>query len=275
MANRDQAERWNTGSDVDHWVNEQGRHDEMLFPFIEILMSAAALRPNDNVLDIGCGCGATTLAAARIVRHGTALGVDLSGPMLTRARAGADTAGLDNVTFEQADVQTTSFGATRFDAVISRFGVMFFDDPVAAFANAHGAMKPEGRLAFVCWQPRAANEWLRVIDTAFGEVVPLPTSAQSVAPACSRSPTHSRSRVSWRPQGGLRPTAPTPTSRCMSEAEEASMTPSTSFAAARWDGRSSLESIPKRRLVRWLRSEPRSRRITTETGFAWTSPCGS
>src|SRR5260370_16092356 len=111
----------------------------MLAPFTDMLLGAAVLSPGDRVADVGCGCGATTRAAAQAVAPGPVLGVDLSAAMLARARADARSAGLANAAFEQADAQIHPFGDASFDAVISRFGIMFFDDPVAAFANLRRA----------------------------------------------------------------------------------------------------------------------------------------
>jgi SAM-dependent methyltransferase len=94
--------------------------------------------------------------------------------MLARARADAEAAGLSNVAFKQGDAQVHPLGPARFDTVISRFGIMFFADPVAAFANIRSATRPAGRLVFVCWQPLAANQWLLVPGAALAEYVPPP-----------------------------------------------------------------------------------------------------
>ena len=153
IANTEQAKHWNTGPGVAHWVANQARYDRMHAPFTALILRAAALRAGLNVLDVGCGSGGTTLAAARLVAPGRALGLDLSGPMLARAQADAEAAGLDNVAFRQGDAQVEPLEPGRFDTVISRFGVMFFADPVAAFANIRSATRPGGRLVFACWQP--------------------------------------------------------------------------------------------------------------------------
>jgi SAM-dependent methyltransferase len=174
IANTDQAERWNSGDDVAHWIRNQARYDRMNAPFTALILDAAALRPGSGVLDVGCGCGGTTLAAARLVAPGQAVGLDLSGPMLARARADAEAAGLGNAVFQQGDAQVHNLEPARYDTVISRFGVMFFADPVAAFANMRSAARPAGRLVFVCWQPLAANQWLLVPGAALAEHVPLP-----------------------------------------------------------------------------------------------------
>lgn len=99
IANTEQAEHWNAGEGVAHWIANQARYDRMNAPFAAMILDAAALRPGGNVLDVGCGCGGTTLAAARLIAPGQAVGLDLSGPMLARARADAEQAGLGNAVF--------------------------------------------------------------------------------------------------------------------------------------------------------------------------------
>ena len=148
IANDEQARHWNS-DEASHWVTHQADHDRMLAPFTGMLLDAAMLSPGDRVADVGCGCGATTRAAAQAVAPGPVLGVDLSAPMLAQARADARAAGLANAVFEQADAQVHPFGDGSFDTVISRFGIMFFSDPVAAFANLRRATRPGNRLTFV------------------------------------------------------------------------------------------------------------------------------
>jgi len=171
-SNREQAERWNNRDEVGQWIDSKSEHDQMLEPFVDMLIEGAQLGSGDRVLDVGCGSGTTTIVAAQFVAPGTVVGVDLSGAMLDVGRADADEAGLHNISFRQADAQTHAFDHDAFDAVISRFGIMFFDDPVAAFRNLNAAARPGGRLAFVCWQPASANEWLRVPAAAFAQHVP-------------------------------------------------------------------------------------------------------
>ena len=182
IVNTDQAERWNSGEDLAHWLDNQARYDRMNEPFTALILDAAAFRPGAQVLDVGCGCGGTTLAAARLIAPGQGVGVDLSGPMLARARARAEAAGLGNAVFQQGDAQVHPFGPARFDTVISRFGTMFFADPVAAFANVRSAVRPGGRLIFVCWQPLAANQWLLVPGAALAEHLPPPGFGSGTGP---------------------------------------------------------------------------------------------
>lgn len=125
----------------------------------EILQRACGVRSHEHVLDIGCGTGQTTRAAARTASAGGALGVDVSAAAIERARALARAEGLGNVTFEHADAQVHRFPPDRFDLAVSRFGTMFFADPTAAFANIGRALRPAGRLVMMVWQAHEHNEW--------------------------------------------------------------------------------------------------------------------
>ncbi len=177
--NEAQKEQWN-GAESDHWVLHADRYDAQLVPFADALFGQLELSDRDAVLDIGCGCGFTTLAASH--QAARAVGVDLSDPMLEVARTRMDKAGITNAEFLAADAQTYDFGSQKFTAVISRFGVMFFDDQVAAFSNLHGVLVPAGRLSFVCWQPLAANEWLLVPGLAATKYVSLPDLGDGTGP---------------------------------------------------------------------------------------------
>lgn len=144
IANTQQAQAWN-GWEGENWADNHTRYDAMLDAFNDRLLDAAGIGPADRVLDVGCGTGRIALLAAR--RAAEVVGVDISAPMLARARAAA--AGVGNVTFEQADAQVHPFPGNGFDVVVSRGGVMFFADLVAAFGNLRRALAPGGRLAFV------------------------------------------------------------------------------------------------------------------------------
>jgi SAM-dependent methyltransferase len=171
-ANAEQRAYWNR-EEARHWVDHQQRYDEMLAPFGDALLEVAAIEPGERVLDVGCGNGATTRAAARTATAGAALGVDLSEAMLERARELARAEGVTNVSFEADDAQTRSF-EPEFDCAISRFGVMFFDDPEAAFTNIRTGLVGGGRVAFVVWQELLANEWMAVPGAAMLQLVELP-----------------------------------------------------------------------------------------------------
>ncbi len=147
-----------------------GRHDydAELRLYNEVLRRACDVRGDDRVLDIGCGTGQTTRDAARLAQAGSALGVDTSAPAIERARQLARVEGLRNVTFEHADAQVYRFSQQRFDLAISRFGTMFFADPVAAFANIGRALRPAGRLVMMVWQAHEHNEWAVAIHQSLG-----------------------------------------------------------------------------------------------------------
>jgi SAM-dependent methyltransferase len=181
IANVDQAQAWD-GDEGDHWVRYQQRYDAMTGAFTEPLLSAAAIEATDRVLDVGCGNGQTTRLAARRASRGLALGIDLSSAMLDRARQDTADEGLTNARFEQADAQVHPFSAPAFDVALSRFGVMFFDDPVGAFTNIGRALRTGGRLAFLCWQEALRNEYIAVPLGAALAHVPVPELGGPDAP---------------------------------------------------------------------------------------------
>lgn len=155
VVNTAQDQAWN-GPEGQHWADHA---DQINAGVTGHLIEAAGVGPRDRVLDIGCGTGGSTRAAARLATDGEALGVDLSAPMLDRATRYAEDAGLTNVRFIRADAQVHRFTTGRFDVAISQFGVMFFTDPAAAFANIGRALRPGGRLTFVCPQAAEECEW--------------------------------------------------------------------------------------------------------------------
>ncbi|WP_432110000.1 class I SAM-dependent methyltransferase [Streptomyces sp. AA1529] len=171
FANTAQAEAWN-GYEGAQWARNQERWDAVNDGFNQSLLDAAAVRESDTVLDIGCGVGRTTRLAARRAARGRALGLDISGPMLDRARASAVREGVENVAFVQGDAQVHPLDDGAFDAVISRYGMTFFTDPAAAFANLHRALRPDGRLAFICAAEAEANEWLAAL-ASLHDILPL------------------------------------------------------------------------------------------------------
>src|SRR5688572_21024309 len=150
IVNTSQDQAWN-GPEGRHWADHA---DDLNGELTGHLVDAAGIGPGDRVLDIGCGTGASARQAARRAVGGEVVGIDLSEPMLERAREYAGRDGLTNVRFERGDAQTHPFPAGHFDVAISQFGIMFFADPVAAFANIGRALRPGGRLTFVC--PAAA-----------------------------------------------------------------------------------------------------------------------
>ncbi len=174
--NQDQAANWNNASGKT-WVEMQSVLDGMLAPYEEIVVDAGFPGEGGRVLDIGCGAGAITLAMARRVGPaGHCVGLDISRPLVAAARARAAREGLGNASFVEGDAQTQVLDRDDFDALISRFGVMFFDDPVAAFANIRRAARTGGRLAFVAWRSPAENDFLTAAVRAAAPLLPdLPT----------------------------------------------------------------------------------------------------
>jgi SAM-dependent methyltransferase len=162
---------WN-GHEGAHWARNPDRWDAVNEGFDAPLLDAAAIKPADAVLDIGCGTGATTRLAARRAADGRATGVDLSGLMLERARATSHAERLGNLTFERGDAQVHPLAGRDFDVAISRYGVMFFTDPVAAFTNIGCGLRRGGRMAFICAAGDEGNEWLQAL-TGLRDCLPL------------------------------------------------------------------------------------------------------
>lgn len=170
--NTDQIAFWR-GKAGEKWVRYQVEQDATIRVFGERAMAAAAVAPGERVLDVGCGCADTTLALGRRVGpQGSVLGIDVSTVMLDHA--GTRAAGLNNVTFENADAQSHALPAAAFDVMMSRFGVMFFADPAAAFANFRQALRPGGRVAFACWRARAENLYFHLPVTVAARHVEFP-----------------------------------------------------------------------------------------------------
>ena len=169
-----QADYWNDQAGP-KWVEHADALDAMLKPYLDELIKRAKLTASDRVLDIGCGAGALTLAAAEQASHAT--GVDVSEPLLDLANRRSD--GLASVDFLHADAATLTLkGATPYDVVISRFGVMFFDDPVSAFANIKALTSRPASLIFVCWRAPQFNPWatlpMQVAAPLLREPLPTP-----------------------------------------------------------------------------------------------------
>lgn len=141
-------------------------YDAELRAYNERLRAAADISAGDHVLDVGCGAGESTRDAARRAAPGSVLGIDLSSPQLARARELTAAEGIDNVTYVQGDAQTHPFPPGHHDVAISRFGVMFFSNPVAALRNIARTLRPRGRVVLLAWQSRDRNEWVSAIDRA-------------------------------------------------------------------------------------------------------------
>lgn len=171
--NAEQIRYWNEAAGP-VWARLHARTEAQLEVFGRMTMERAGVTPGSSVLDVGCGAGATSIALGRLVGPtGRVLGVDISGPLLDIAREAA--AGLAQVAFTLADASSAALPEGAFDLLFSRFGVMFFADPTAAFAQLLRALRPGGRLAFVCWRAAEHNPWMTVPLRAVAAHVPIAT----------------------------------------------------------------------------------------------------
>jgi SAM-dependent methyltransferase len=178
-ANEAERRRWNNAEWARLWPRRE-RVSDQTTPY---LLAALALSPGERVLDIGSGGGRASLAAAAAVGpDGVVLGADVSAPLTALARQRAQEAPADNVSFQLLDVQVDDVPGAPYDAAMSQFGVMFFDEPVSAFANIRAHLRSGGRLAFLCWQPLDRNRWFMAPSLA--HLLPAPPAL-----AAGKSPT--------------------------------------------------------------------------------------
>jgi SAM-dependent methyltransferase len=176
------AEYWNSRAG-EHWASTYERYDDLLGGYGRAAISALDAEADERILDVGCGAGGTTLDVARLLApRGTIVGIDLSKQMIEVAQQRAWAEALTNVEFVQGDVVTHPFEDGSFDAFMSRFGVMFFDDPLAAFSRLAALLVPGGRAAFVCWQAPEANEWMQVTLHAVTAHTGMPPAPPPGAP---------------------------------------------------------------------------------------------
>ena len=180
--NSAQADYWSSEPGY-KWIAKETFLDAAFAAILGRLLERTDIRVGESLLDIGCGTGASTLAAAlKTGSTGLVTGLDIAVQMLDRARRRSDDAGLQNTSFILADAQTHSFVAESFDAIISRFGLMFFANPVAALANIATALKPSGRLVFAAWGPVAGNPWFTIPRDAAIARLGKPLPADPFAP---------------------------------------------------------------------------------------------
>jgi len=170
QSEEDQIALWNGAAGLT-WVEAQEPLDRLLKPFEDLLVETVRARGARSVLDVGCGTGATTLAIARALEGGNAVGVDISEPMLALARARAERGRLA-AKFVRADAETHAFEPGSFDTIVSRFGVMFFADPVRAFANLRSATQIGGELALIAWRGPAENPFMTAAERAAAPFLP-------------------------------------------------------------------------------------------------------
>jgi SAM-dependent methyltransferase len=178
LINQEQIEFWN-GPRALAWVAEQEARDRALAPFGEAALKRATVAPGERVVDVGCGCGTTTMELSDAVGpDGAVLGLDVSGPMLARAKERAT--GRPRIRFELGDAATFDFsaaGLSEHTLLFSRFGVMFFEQPAQAFANLRRSLRPGGRVAFVCWRRLEDNPWMAIPFAAAKTVLSPPPPA--------------------------------------------------------------------------------------------------
>jgi SAM-dependent methyltransferase len=180
--NLDQSTYWNEQAGPT-WAELSPLLDRQIEAVGRRAVEALAPRPGERLLDVGCGCGATTLAlAARVAPGGEAVGLDISRPMLEVARARLAAAGVAGARFVEGDAEAFDFAPERFDGLFSRFGVMFFSDPPAAFGNLLRALKPGGRMTFACWRDMAENPWMTAPLAAAGSLLPAAEPGDPDAP---------------------------------------------------------------------------------------------
>jgi SAM-dependent methyltransferase len=179
VANEAERRRWNDEYFASLWPKRERLTDRVTGYLLELL----ALRPGERVLDVGCGGGKTSIEAARAVgAEGSVVGADVSAPLNRLARRRAEEAGVENLAFQVVDMQVDPVEGAPFGVAMSQFGVMFFDEPVTAFANIRAHLEPGARLAFACWQSAERNPWF--FSSAIAAFVPPPPE-----PAPGKSPT--------------------------------------------------------------------------------------
>jgi SAM-dependent methyltransferase len=178
-ANEVERRRWND----EQWASVWPKRERLTDAVTAFLLGAAALRAGERVLDVGCGGGKTSLAAARLVgAEGAVIGADLSTPLTALAKRRAGEADAQNVSFRVVDMQVETVEGGPFDVALSQFGVMFFDEPVSAFGNIRAHLRPGGRIVFACWQSIERNPWFFAL--AIANLLPPPP-----APVPGKSPT--------------------------------------------------------------------------------------
>ncbi|WP_170424672.1 class I SAM-dependent methyltransferase [Ruegeria arenilitoris] len=183
IANEEQAEYWGKSASGAKWLTYEDQLDQLMSPVLELVLDRAGLQPGMRVLDVGSGTGASSIAAAQAVgKEGHVLAADVSQPFLDRASDRASEAGLQNIAFQFADAQSHPFNEGDRDAMISRFGVMFFEDTVAAFANMARALKPDGQMTFAAWGPLRPNPWFKLPHVAATERLGNPPNVDRNAP---------------------------------------------------------------------------------------------
>ncbi|MGR3292263.1 MAG: class I SAM-dependent methyltransferase [Paracoccaceae bacterium] len=180
--NAAQAEYWSANAGQ-KWLDHESALDASMAGILQRLFERTNIRPGEHLLDVGCGTGVSTCEAASLTTAtGNVIGLDISELLLGRARVRSQNAGLGNTRFILADAQTHAFERNSYDAIFSRFGMMFFDDPVAAFANMATSLKPGGRLVFATWGPLSENPWFHIPASIARQRLGTPVPTEPTAP---------------------------------------------------------------------------------------------
>jgi SAM-dependent methyltransferase len=181
QTDNEQITLWN-GPAGHAWVEAQGLLDHLFKPFEDLIIERISAAPTGEVLDVGCGTGSTTLAVARLLgANGRCTGIDVSDPMIVAARDRAQRERTP-ASFIRANAQIHRFEPGSFDVIISRFGVMFFDDPVKAFANLRSAAREDARLVIIAWRSAADNPFMTTAERAAAPLLPELPARQPDAP---------------------------------------------------------------------------------------------
>lgn len=180
--NAQQISYWNEVSGP-KWVRLDGTINTLISPLGSQALAVADAKPGESVLDVGCGCGQTTVDfSSRVGPQGHVVGIDVSAPMLDEANARCARLDVANVRYVNADAQTHSFAQETYDLIFSRFGVMFFSEPDRAFGNLRTALREDGRLVFICWQNREQNPWMTIPAEAAAQHFETPAPGDPSAP---------------------------------------------------------------------------------------------
>ena len=182
IINQEQKEFWNEKKG-EIWVSLESKIDKMLGPLGDQAIKILKPKVGEKILDIGCGTGSTSQTLSKLVgESGIITGIDISKPILNFAQKQKENKKIKNINFIQADAQNHQFSDLNFDAVFSRFGIMFFEDPISAFKNIKKSLSCNGRLTFVCWSKREDNDWINLSSNVASQFLELPPKANPKEP---------------------------------------------------------------------------------------------
>ena len=182
IINQDQKEFWNEKKGK-IWISLEKNIEKMLGPLGDHAINTLKPKVGEKILDVGCGTGSTSLKLSKLVgKEGLITGIDISEPILGFAKKQANVKRIKNIKFVLADAQNFQFSENNYDAVFSRFGIMFFEDPITAFKNIRKSLKDKGRLTFICWCSREENDWINLSSNIASQFLELPPKANPKDP---------------------------------------------------------------------------------------------